>query len=174
MSHHMLVLGCVPVLYQMLLLFGSRSRGGGGGAEGHSYMKVVYMYRPAFKNGGGGLGRGPSPKIGGFQCGPPSLKNGEAFGTKNNKETYILKGIFWNSPGRKSGTNKCIFLKRGVFRSGPGRKSGVFRSGPGRIMGRGGEAAGFRAAHTRTTIIWDYPLPPPPRPRRLGAKILTL
>ena len=32
---------------------------GGGGAEGHSYMKVVYMYRPAFKNGGGGLRERP-------------------------------------------------------------------------------------------------------------------
>ena len=66
----------------------------------------------------------------------PTLKNEEYFGTKINKETYIFKkGVFWSSPGRKSGTSKCIFLKRGVFRSSPGRKSGVFRSGPGRKMG---------------------------------------
>ena len=87
----------------------------------------------------GGLGSDPSLKMGGgggasFQS-DPSLKNEGDFGTKNNNETYIFKrGIFWSSPGRKSGTNKCIFLKReggGVFRSGPCRKSGVFRSVPG-------------------------------------------
>ena len=44
-----------------------------------------------------------------------------------------------------------------VFRGGPGRKSGVFRSSPGRKMG------GFQAAHTRTSLIWEYPrFPPPP------------
>ena len=80
--------------------------------------------RPLTENGGGG-----------FQSGP-SMKNEGDFGTKNIKETYIFKrGVFWSSPGRKSGTNNCIVLKRGVFRSGPCRKSGVFRSGPGRKWG---------------------------------------
>ena len=66
----------------------------------------------------GGLGSDPSLKMGGgggasFQS-DPSLKNEGDFGTKNNNETYIFKrGVFWSSPGRKSGTNKCIFLKRG-------------------------------------------------------------
>ena len=43
----------------------------------------------------GGLGSGPSLKMGGFQSGP-SGKTWE-FGAKNNKETYILflnKGLF--------------------------------------------------------------------------------
>ena len=97
----------------------------------------IYMCRPEFgefgeiterpltENGGGGLSERPSMKneVGGG-------------GTKNNKETYTFKsGVFWNSPCRKSGTNKCIFLKRVVFWCGPGRKSGVFWSGPGRKMG---------------------------------------
>ena len=112
------------------------------------------MCRPEFGNGE--LRERPLTENGewgggGFQSGP-SLKNEGGFGTKNNKETYTFKtGVFWSSPCRKSGTNKCIFLKRGVFRSGPGRKRGVFRSGPGRKLG------GFRAAHTRTALIWEYP-----------------
>ena len=39
----------------------------------------------------GGLGSSPTPKMGGFQSGA-SLKNKKDFGTKNNKETYFLKG----------------------------------------------------------------------------------
>ena len=114
----------------------------------YSYMKVVYICAAQSL---GSLGSGPSLKIGGFQSGP-SMKNEGGGGTKNNKETYTFKSVvFWSSPCRESGTNKCIFLKRGVFRCDPGRKSGVFRSGPGRKMG------GFRAAHTRTALIWEYP-----------------
>ena len=96
----------------------------------------------------GGLGSRPSLKMECFQS-SPSLKNEGDFGTKNNKEMYIFKrGVFWSSPGRKSG-NKYIVLKMGVFRSGPGQKSGVFRSGPGR------KVVGFQAAHTRTALIWE-------------------
>ena len=62
--------------------------------------------------------------MGSFQSGP-SLKNWGDFGTKNKKETYIFeKGVFWSSPDRKSGTNKCIFLKGG------GGGGGLFRSSP--------------------------------------------
>ena len=113
------------------------------------------MCRPEFENGGGGLGSGPTQKKwGGGLSERPITENRGGFGNKNNKETYIFKRrIFGSSPGRKSGTDKCIFLKRGVFRCGPGRKSGVFRSGPGRKM------RGFRAAHTRTAPIWEYPFP---------------
>ena len=76
-------------------------------------MRVVYMCRPEFENGG--LRSGPSLKMGGFQSGP-SLKNEGNFGTKNNRETYIFKrGVFWSSPGRISGRHKCICLKRGSF-----------------------------------------------------------
>ena len=110
------------------------------------------MCRPEFGNGE--LRERPLTENGdrvGFQSGL-SLKNEGGFGTKNNKETYTFKsGVFWSSPCRKSGTNKCIFLEREVFRCGPGRKRGVFRSGSGRKMG------GFRAAHTRTALIWEYP-----------------
>ena len=148
------------------------------------YESGIYMCRPEFGNGE--LRERPLTENGGggFQSGP-SLKNeGRGVGTKNNKGTYTFKsGVFWSSPCRKSGTNKCIFLKRGVFRCGPGRKRGVFRSGPGRKMGGGLSGGtypycpnmgvpppphthtpgrpmgGFRAAHTRTALIWEYPPP---------------
>ena len=66
----------------------------------------------------GGLGSGPTQKKWGVGGGSerPLIENRGGFGTKNNKETYIFKRrIFWSSPGRKSGTDKCIFLKRGSF-----------------------------------------------------------
>ena len=49
-------------------------------------MKLVYMCCTGFKIGGGGLGSGPSLKMGGL--GP--LWEKQDFGAKNNKETYTL------------------------------------------------------------------------------------
>ena len=70
-------------------------------------MKLVYMCRPKFENGG--LRERPFTENGGggFQNGP-SLKNKGDFGTKNNKETYIFKrgeGVFSTSPVGKVETN---------------------------------------------------------------------
>ena len=45
-------------------------------------MKLVYMCHTGLKKGGGGLGRGPSLKKGGFQSGPSREKIGD-FGAKN-------------------------------------------------------------------------------------------
>ena len=122
------------------------------------------MCRPEFENGG--LRERPhTEKMGGGLSERPLTENRGGFGTKNNKETYIFKRrIFWSSPGRKSGTNKCIFLKRGSFGAvqvekveslgeAQADKTGVFRSGTGRKM------QAFRAAHTRTALIWEYPPP---------------
>ena len=125
----------------------------------------IYMCRPEF----GELRERLLTENGGLSERPLDEKRGVEVGTKNNKETYTFKsGVFWSSPCRKSGTNKCIFLKRGVFRCGPGRKRGVFRSGPGRQMGR------FLASHTRTALIWEYPpLPHTPRADENEGKIIN-
>ena len=65
----------------------------------------------------GGLESGPTQKKwGGGLSERPSLKTEGVLELKITKKRIFLKG----SPGRKSGTNKCIFLKRGVFRCGPG------------------------------------------------------
>ena len=91
------------------------------GVRGYSYMKVVYMCRPEFENGG--LRERPLTENGGLQ--PLTEQRGD-FGTKNSKEMSVLKGggvVFWSSPGRKSGTkNKIYMFKKGVFRSGPGQE----------------------------------------------------
>ena len=64
----------------------------------------------------GGLGSGPSLKMGGFQTGH-SLKNEGDFGTKNNKETYIFKrGSFGVAQVGKVETNVYVW-KVGSFRA---------------------------------------------------------
>ena len=56
-------------------------------------MKVVYMCRPEFENGG--LRKRPLPENGKLSERPLTENEGD-FGTKNNKETYIFKkGSFW-------------------------------------------------------------------------------
>ena len=80
-------------------------------------MKLVYMCRTGFKNagGGGGLGSGPSLKMGGFQSGPSREKQGILELKITKKGIFFKTGVFSNCPGRKSGTKNCIFLKRGSF-----------------------------------------------------------
>ena len=56
---------------------------GGGGRGGYSYMKVAYMCRPEFENGGGGLRERPVTENGGLSERPFTEKRGD-FGTKNN------------------------------------------------------------------------------------------
>ena len=80
-------------------------------------MKVVYMCRPEFENGGGGLKERPSLKMGGFQ-------------NRSTRET-VKKGVL-----ELKITKKHIFLlKRRIFSSCAGRKSGVFRSCQGQKWG---------------------------------------
>ena len=94
-----------------------------------------------FKNGG--LGSDPSLKIGWVG----GLGDGGILSERLIYKTGALGKI----------TKKRIFLKRGVFCSGSGRKHGVFRSDTDRKMGKG--EGGFRATHTRTALIREYPLP---------------
>ena len=121
------------------------------------------MCHPEFEHGR--LRERPLTVNRGFQSGP-SLKNKGDFGTKNNKLRYIFKmGVFWSSPGQKSGTKKCIFLKREVFRSGPGQKSEWLEGAQAEKWG-----GGFRAAHTCTALIWENPPPiPSPLPSELSS-----
>ena len=74
-------------------------------------MKVVYMCRPEFETGG--LRERPLTENGGLSEQPLSEKE-EDFGSKNNKKKkrifFLKRGVFWSSPGRKSGTNKCIYF----------------------------------------------------------------
>ena len=59
--------------------------GGGGGGEGYSNMKLIYMCRTGFKNGG--LRERPLAENGGLSERPLAGKTGD-FGDKNNKETH--------------------------------------------------------------------------------------
>ena len=99
----------------------------------------------------GGLGSGPSLKIGGFQSSHSWEKRD--FGAKKKRNVYILKmrGFsIW--PGRKSRTKNCIFFKKGSFGVAHVEKV-VYRSVQGRKMG------GFRVAYACTVLIWEYPPP---------------
>ena len=84
------------------------------------YESDIYMCRPDFENGG--LREQPLTENGGFQSGP-SLKNEGDFGTKNNKETYILflKGGLSEQPWSE---------KRTKLRSGPDQKVEAFQHHP--------------------------------------------
>ena len=70
---------------------------------GYSNIKLVYMCRTGFKMGGGGLGSGPSLKMGRWGGGGVAFRaathgKNKDFGAKNNKETYIsLKGGYFRS-----------------------------------------------------------------------------
>ena len=75
------------------------------------YMKLVYLCRTGFKNGG--LRERPSLKMGGFQ----SSHSWEKWdlGAKNNKHIFLKRVSFSICQGWKTGTKNCMFLKRGLL-----------------------------------------------------------
>ena len=82
---------------------------GGAGEAGYSNMKLVYMCRTGFKNGG--LRERPLTENRGLSERPLTGKIRD-FGDKNNKETHIFfkTRVFSICPGRKSRTKKCIYV----------------------------------------------------------------
>ena len=62
----------------------------------------------------GGLGSGPSLKMGGFQSGHSRDKHG-ILELKIKKRIFFKTRVFSICQGQKSGTKNCIFLKRGSF-----------------------------------------------------------
>ena len=62
----------------------------------------------------GGLGSGPSLKMGGFQRGA-SQKNEGDFGTKNNKETFIFKRGYFGAAQVGKVETSVYFWKGGSF-----------------------------------------------------------
>ena len=110
-------------------------------------MKLVYMCRTGFKNGG--LREQPLTEMGGGLSERPLMGKTGDFGARNNKETvfFLNKGLF-NLPTSEKRNKELYMFEKGVFWSGPCRKSRVFRSCQGRKVG------GFRAAHTRTVLLW--------------------
>ena len=94
-------------------------------------MKLVYMCRPEFENGGGELRERPFTENwgGGRSELPLTKKKGGDIGTKNNKETYNFKRVYFGA-FQVGKMEQMYIFEKGGFRSGPGRNSGVFRSGP--------------------------------------------
>ena len=83
---------------------------------------------------------------------PLTGKTGD-LGIKNNKETYILiKRLSFRSAQAGKEEQRIVYFEKGVFWSGPGRNSWVAKSE---------KWGGFRGAHTRTVLIWEYPAPLP-------------
>ena len=74
-------------------------------------MKVVYMCRTEFENGGGGVkgGSGPSVKMGGFHSGS-SLKNEGILELKITKKRIFLIGRSFGEAqvGKLEQTNVCF------------------------------------------------------------------
>ena len=97
--------------------------GGGYGGDRYSNMKLVYMCRIGFKNGG--LGSGPSLKMWGFQSGHSREKQGILKIKITKKRIFFKTRVFSICPGRKSRTKNCIFLKRRSFGATQIEKVGV-------------------------------------------------
>ena len=96
------------------------------GGRGYSNMKLVYICRTLFKNGG--LKERPVTENvvrgEGVLSERPLTGKTEDLGVKNNKETYILfkTMVFSICPGRKNRTKNCIFLKKGGLLEWPTSK----------------------------------------------------
>ena len=75
----------------------------------------------------GGLGSGPSLKIGGFQSGHSPEKNG-ILELKIKKRIFLFlnDGLF-DLPGSEKRNKELLIFEKGVFWSGPGRKSRVHK-----------------------------------------------
>ena len=79
-------------------------------------------------------------------------------GVKNNKETYMfLKRRSFRSAQVGKAEQKLYIFEKGVFWSGLRRNSRVAKS----EKWEWGGAGGFRAAYTRTVLIWEYAPPSP-------------
>ena len=78
-------------------------------------MKLVYICRALFKNGGL-KERSLTENAGGcFQSGPSREKQGIWELKITKKRIFFKTTVFSICPGRKSRTKNCIFLKRGSF-----------------------------------------------------------
>ena len=124
---------------------------------GYSNMKLIYICRALFKNGG--LKERPLTENAGrgvLSERPLTGKTGD-LGVKNNKETYIFlnDGLF-DLPRSKKQNKELYIFEKGVFWSSLRRNGRVAKS----EKWRGGRRGGFRAAHTRTVLIWEYPPSP--------------
>ena len=104
----------------------------------------------------GGLGSSSSLKMGGggFQSGHSREKHGILELKITKKCLFFKTMVFSICPSRKSGTKNCIFFKRGSFGAAQVEKVESLVSAKAEKCVWGG---GFRAAHTRTVLIWEYP-----------------
>ena len=123
---------------------------------GYSNMKVVYMCRTGFENGGRGLGSDPLIENWGggcFQSGHSREKQGilELKITKKDTCIFFLNEGFFDLPRSEKRNKELYIFERGSFGTARVKKSRVFRNGQGRKMGGGG----FSAAHTCTVLIWE-------------------
>ena len=67
---------------------------------------------------------------------------------------FLNEGLF-DLPRSEKQNEELFIFERGDFWSCPGRNSRVVKAD---------KLGGFRAAHTRTVLIWEYPPPTPPTP----------
>ena len=68
-------------------------------------------------------------------------------------------------PPTSPGTKYCIIFEKGFFSFGAAQVEKVDSLGPAKAEKWGGGVEGggdFRAAQTRTVLIWEYPLSPSP------------
>ena len=79
------------------------------------------------------------------------------------KRIFFKNDDLFDLPRSEKQNKELYIFEKGVFWSGLRRNSRVAKSEK-----RGG-AWGFRTAHTRTVLIWEYP---PPLPRVLDFVIL--
>ena len=71
---------------------------------------------------------------------------------------FFLNECLFDLPRSEKQNEELFIFERGDFWSCPGRNSRVVKAE---------KLGGFRAAHTRTVLIWEYPPPPPSLPRVL-------
>ena len=72
---------------------------------------------------------------------------------------FLNEGLF-DLPRSEKQNKELFIFERGDFWSCPGRNSRVVKAE---------KLWGFREAHTRTVLIWEYPPPSPPPPRFPGS-----
>ena len=107
----------------------------------------------------GGLGSGPSLKMGGFQSCHSREKQGILELKIIKKCTFYLNEGLFDLPRTEKRNKELYIFEKGIVWSGPGRKSRVFSIGQGRKNGVGGGAGAF----ARTYPYCPYMvLPPPP------------
>ena len=105
----------------------------------------------------GGLGSGPSLKMGGFQSGYSRKKKKGFLELKITKKpqeiTFLKRGSFRFSiyPGRKSGKNNYKFLKRRSFRAAQVEKESLLTLGAAKAEKWGWGDGGGGARLSRST-----------------------